>query len=109
MTHDGDYAEQGRLQGAVAEPAHGAKALARLGDTLNRAGRVADHYGLSGEHALALVTPHASRSWRAKLAADTAIYEAMGGRVTVVPPGASGYPEPTLSQKSLAWLEGFTL
>lgn len=108
MTTD-DYADQARLQGTVAEPVHGAKALARLGDTLDRAGRVAAHYGLPGEHALALVTPHASAAWRAKLAADTAIFEAMGGSIERVPAGRSGYPEPTLSQKSIAWLDGFAL
>jgi len=106
---DGDYAEQGRLQGVVAEPQHGTKALARLGDTLDKAGRVAAHYGLPGEHALALVTPHASRMARAQIAADTAIFEAMGGTITIVPTGKSAYPEPVLSQKSLAWLDGFSI
>lgn len=89
-----DYADEARLRADIAEPKHGAKPLARLADTLDRAGRVADHYGLPPEHALALVTPHASAAWRAKLAADTAIYEAMGGRVAEVAPGVSGIAEP---------------
>ena len=107
--HTDDYADQGRMQAVIAAPEKGPKALARLGDTLDRAGRVAGHYGLPPEHALALVTPHASAAWRAKLAADTAIFEAMGGSIERVPAGRSGYPEPTLSRKSLAWLDGFTL
>lgn len=88
------YTDQARLRAEIAEPAHGRAPLVRLAETVARVTRVAAHYGLPAEHAEALVVPHASAAWRAKLAADTAIFEAMGGRVEHVAPGVSGWPEP---------------
>lgn len=88
------YTEEARVRAEIAEPAHGAKVLERLAQTVARVSRVAAHYGLSAEHAEALTLPHASAAWRAKLAADVALFEAMGGRIEVVPPGVSGRKEP---------------
>lgn len=88
------YTDEARIRADIAEPVHGTKVLERLAQTVARVERVADHYGLSAEHAEALTIPHASAAWRAKLAADVAIYQAMGGTIEVVPPGVSGRQEP---------------
>lgn len=88
------YTDEARVRAEIAEPAHGAKVLERLAQTVARVSRVASHYGLSAEHAEALTHPHASAAWRAKLAADMAIYQTMGGTIEVVPPGVSGRKEP---------------
>lgn len=87
------YAEEARLRAEVAEPKHGTSPLARLASTEARVARVAAHYGLSPEHAEALALSADKQAARDRLAADVAAFEARGGTVAVVPPGASGRVE----------------